>query len=49
MNAIGRSAGPVRSPLTDLTPAELDRLKALIAKAEASMSTQKGLLMAKAR
>jgi 5-dehydro-4-deoxyglucarate dehydratase len=31
MKAIGRSAGPVRPPLVDLGPAELDELKTLIA------------------
>jgi 5-dehydro-4-deoxyglucarate dehydratase len=31
MKAIGRSAGPVRPPLTDLDPGELDGLKRLIA------------------
>jgi 5-dehydro-4-deoxyglucarate dehydratase len=31
MKAIGRSAGPVRSPLTDLTEAELQELTKLIA------------------
>ena len=30
MTAIGRSAGPVRPPLTDLTADQLGRLKALI-------------------
>ena len=49
MKAIGRSAGPVRSPLTDLTPVELETLKALIAKAQASMSAQKEPLLAKVR
>jgi 5-dehydro-4-deoxyglucarate dehydratase len=31
MKAIGRPAGPVRPPLTDLTPAELEELTRLIA------------------
>ena len=31
MKAIGRSAGPVRPPLTDLTAAELEELSRLIA------------------
>lgn len=31
MTAVGRTAGPVRTPLTDLTPGELNELKALIA------------------
>ncbi|MGC9382102.1 5-dehydro-4-deoxyglucarate dehydratase [Streptomyces sp. MH13] len=31
MTATGHGAGPVRPPLTDLTPAELDELRALIA------------------
>jgi 5-dehydro-4-deoxyglucarate dehydratase len=30
MTAVGRTAGPVRSPLIDLTPSELEHLKALI-------------------
>ncbi len=30
MTAVGRSAGPVRPPLTDLDAAELAELKALI-------------------
>jgi 5-dehydro-4-deoxyglucarate dehydratase len=34
MTAIGRSAGPVRTPLVDLTAGELDELKALIARVE---------------
>ncbi|MFF9622434.1 5-dehydro-4-deoxyglucarate dehydratase [Streptomyces griseosporeus] len=35
MTATGRSAGPVRPPLTDLTPEELDSLSALIARSAA--------------
>jgi 5-dehydro-4-deoxyglucarate dehydratase len=31
MRAIGRPAGPVRSPLTDLDPTEMDALTKLIA------------------
>ena len=31
MKAIGRDAGPVRPPLTELTSAEIDELKSLIA------------------
>ncbi|MET3780783.1 5-dehydro-4-deoxyglucarate dehydratase [Brevundimonas sp. 1080] len=34
MTAIGRSAGPVRTPLTDLNPAEFEELKALIARVQ---------------
>ncbi|NBW12113.1 MAG: 5-dehydro-4-deoxyglucarate dehydratase [Caulobacteraceae bacterium] len=34
MTAIGRTAGPVRPPLVDLTPAQLDQLKALIARVQ---------------
>lgn len=49
MRAIGRSAGPVRSPLTDLTQAELDQLSALIAKARASAAGQKGPVLAQVR
>ncbi|NQE64864.1 5-dehydro-4-deoxyglucarate dehydratase [Caulobacter sp. RHG1] len=36
MKAIGRDAGPVRLPLTDLTPDELNVLKGLIARAQNS-------------
>jgi 5-dehydro-4-deoxyglucarate dehydratase len=31
MRAIGRTAGPVRPPLTDLDPSEMDALHKLIA------------------
>jgi 5-dehydro-4-deoxyglucarate dehydratase len=34
MTVIGRPAGPVRSPLTDLSPEEMDQLAALIARAQ---------------
>ena len=34
MTAIGRTAGPVRTPLVDLKPAEMDELKALIARVQ---------------
>ena len=30
MTAVGRPAGPVRPPLTDLSPGEFDELRALI-------------------
>jgi 5-dehydro-4-deoxyglucarate dehydratase len=33
MTAVGRGAGPVRPPLTDLTPGEFDELRALVARA----------------
>jgi 5-dehydro-4-deoxyglucarate dehydratase len=36
MRAIGRPAGPVRSPLTDLTPEEQRKLDSLIAKVQAA-------------
>lgn len=36
MTAIGRDAGPVRLPLTDLTPSELNELKGLIARVQNS-------------
>jgi 5-dehydro-4-deoxyglucarate dehydratase len=49
MTVIGRSAGPVRSPLTDLTVSERERLKALIDKAEASLRGKKGPVLAQAR
>jgi 5-dehydro-4-deoxyglucarate dehydratase len=35
MTAVGRHAGPVRPPLTDLTPGELDELKTLLEKVHA--------------
>ncbi|ATY34788.1 5-dehydro-4-deoxyglucarate dehydratase [Sphingomonas psychrotolerans] len=35
MRVVGRDAGPVRSPLTDLTPAEQEELRALIERASA--------------
>ncbi|WP_405029941.1 5-dehydro-4-deoxyglucarate dehydratase [Novosphingobium sp. 1748] len=37
MNVIGRPAGPVRTPLTDLSAAEHEELAALVAKAKASI------------
>ncbi|HWY63427.1 MAG TPA: hypothetical protein VNW15_16115, partial [Rhizomicrobium sp.] len=49
MTAIGRSAGPVRSPLTDLTPAELDQLKALIEKVRVSGGGAKRPVLAQVR
>jgi 5-dehydro-4-deoxyglucarate dehydratase len=49
MTAVGRSAGPVRSPLTDLTPAEMETLKALIAKAQAGLAAQKKPVLAQVR
>jgi 5-dehydro-4-deoxyglucarate dehydratase len=33
MTAIGRSAGPVRPPLSDLTPGDREELRELIARA----------------
>ena len=33
MTAIGRDSGPVRPPLTDLTPEEFDQVTALIVRA----------------
>jgi 5-dehydro-4-deoxyglucarate dehydratase len=36
MKAIGRDAGPVRPPLTDLTPAEFAELQGLIARLNAN-------------
>ena len=35
MRAVGRDAGPVRTPLTDLTPAQQDELRALIERVNA--------------
>jgi 5-dehydro-4-deoxyglucarate dehydratase len=49
MTAIGRPAGPVRTPLTDLKPAELEQLKALIDKAQAAMAAQKGPRLSQVR
>jgi 5-dehydro-4-deoxyglucarate dehydratase len=40
MKVIGRDAGPVRLPLTDLSAAETEELAALIAKATASVSQE---------
>ena len=37
---IGRDAGPVRLPLTDLSPAEMEELSVLIAKATASVQQE---------
>lgn len=49
MKVIGRPAGPVRSPLTDLTAAELELLKALIAKATNQPAAHKDPLLEKVR
>jgi 5-dehydro-4-deoxyglucarate dehydratase len=38
MRVIGRDAGPVRTPLTDLTPAEHDELRALVERASGSIA-----------
>jgi 5-dehydro-4-deoxyglucarate dehydratase len=46
MRAIGRPAGPVRSPLTDLNERELDELRTLIARAEAAAPATFGELLA---
>jgi 5-dehydro-4-deoxyglucarate dehydratase len=37
MTVIGRPAGPVRTPLTDMTHAEIDELAVLIASVNASI------------
>lgn len=42
MRAIGRPAGPVRPPLTDLSERELEELRALITRAEAAAATTFG-------
>jgi 5-dehydro-4-deoxyglucarate dehydratase len=34
MKVVGRDAGPVRTPLTDLTPAEMAELEVLIRRAQ---------------
>jgi 5-dehydro-4-deoxyglucarate dehydratase len=49
MRVIGRPAGPVRPPLTDLTPAEMQALEGLIAKAQASLAAQKEPLLTRVR
>ena len=46
MRAVGRPAGPVRPPLTDLTGAQFDRLKVLIDRARASVAAKKGPVLA---
>lgn len=46
MRAIGRPAGPVRSPLTDLNEHEQEELRALIARAETAAPTTFGELLA---
>ena len=46
MRAVGRPAGPVRSPLTDLTPTEFEDLKALIETAQRSVSTPPNVRLA---
>ena len=38
MNVVGRPAGPVRTPLTDLSAAEQEELAALVAAAQASLA-----------
>jgi 5-dehydro-4-deoxyglucarate dehydratase len=48
MRAVGRPAGPVRSPLTDLTGEEQEKLAALIARAQASLTRTSGPALVKA-
>src|SRR6185312_7023271 len=48
MRAVGRPAGPVRSPLTDLTDEEQEKLDALIARAQASLTRTASPVRAKA-
>ena len=40
MRVIGRNAGPVRTPLTDLTEQEMAELTALVSKLQAGTSSQ---------
>jgi len=40
MRVVGRDAGPVRLPLTDLTAAEQEELSALVSKATARISAK---------
>ena len=47
MRAIGKPAGPVRPPLTDLSEGELEELRSLIARAEASAAAIFGELLAR--
>jgi 5-dehydro-4-deoxyglucarate dehydratase len=47
LRAAGRPAGPVRAPLTDLTPAEFEQLKALVDRARASVTAKKGPVLAR--
>jgi 5-dehydro-4-deoxyglucarate dehydratase len=49
MRVIGRPAGPVRSPLTDLTGEEQEKLAALIAKAQGSLTRTETPARAQAR
>lgn len=48
MRAIGRPAGPVRSPLTDLTALEQEKLGVLIAKAQDSLTRPSSPALVKA-
>lgn len=43
LRAVGRPAGPVRPPLTDLTAGEFDKLKILIGRAKAAAKKQPAL------
>jgi 5-dehydro-4-deoxyglucarate dehydratase len=47
MRAIGRPAGSVRSPLTDLNERELEELRALIVSAEVAAPATFGQLLAR--
>jgi 5-dehydro-4-deoxyglucarate dehydratase len=46
MKVIGRDSGPVRSPLTDLTPAEADELAALVSGLKAGEFASRSLAAA---
>ena len=47
MRVIGKPAGPVRAPLTDLSERELEELRALIERAEAAAPAIFGGLLAR--
>ena len=46
LKAIGRYPGPVRAPLTDLTPAEFEKLAVLVDRAQAVLANRKGPVLA---
>jgi 5-dehydro-4-deoxyglucarate dehydratase len=46
LKAIGHYPGPVRAPLTDLTPAEFEKLAVLVDRAQAALASRKGPVLA---